>query len=238
MMIVWGPRTLRWFRNASEYTGYNKKLSEILLEHIPCRDSLCDMGCGAALIDFELAQHIENISCIDISPEAIDAVKSRVSELGTDNIHPICMDGTKATGSWSTVIALLHGGTAVIPKYLSLASDRLILVTHASLKGGFGPPGREGVRCFDLAGIRDYLDSNGYRYELVNAELEYGQPFPDLDDAREFVRAYSKPMSQEELDAYLEGSLVSTTDPRFPYYLPKTKKLGIFIIRRDQNENF
>ena len=35
----------------------------------------------------------------------------------------------------------------------------------------------------------------------------------------------------------LAQALVRTGNADFPYYLPKQKKLGIFVIRRDENEN-
>lgn len=235
MMIVWNDRSLRWFRNASEYTGYHKKLAQILLEYIPSRNTLCDMGCGAAQIDFELAKYVEQVTCIDIAPEVISALEEQTRERNVTNITGRCMDGAQVKGEWETVIALFHGGANVVPKYLPLAKDQLILVTHGSLVGGFGPKGHQPVKCFDAGGIRADLDARGVKYQLRMEQLEYGQPFADLDDARAFVRAYTKPMEPEELEAYLQEKLERTEDERFPYYLPKKKDLGIFIIRRDEN---
>ena len=37
MMIKWNERSVRWFHNASEFTGYNKKLAEIILNSIPSK---------------------------------------------------------------------------------------------------------------------------------------------------------------------------------------------------------
>lgn len=238
MMIVWNERSVRWFRHASEYTGYNKKLAEIILEQIPSRKSLCDMGCGAAQIDFELAKTIEQITCIDISQVVIDAVEQQAKQLGVTNLTAECMDASKAQGEWETVLALFHGGTNVIPKYLPLAKDQLILASHGSLIGGFGPEHRKVTKCFDTNGTKAYLDEIGVKYHLRQVELEYGQPFADLQDAAEFVTAYSKSMEKDKLDAYLQEHLEHTGDPRFPYYLPKKKNLGLFVIRRDENAQF
>lgn len=238
MMIVWNERSVRWFQNASEYTGYNRKLAEIILEQIPSRNSLCDMGCGAGLIDFELAKHIENITCVDISQEAIHAVEQQAKELGLTNVTAHCMDGTKTEGQWETVMALFHGGREVFSKYFHLAKDQLILGAHGSLTGSFGPEGRKIMKCFDTNGVREYLDSLGVKYYLQNLELEYGQPLTDWQDAREFVTAYTTPMEESELDAYLEEKLEKTGDERFHYYLPKKRAMGLFVIRRDENAQF
>lgn len=235
MLIVWNDRSVRWFRNASEYTGYNKKLAEILLEYIPSRKSLCDMGCGTGLIDLELAKHIEKITCIDVSPEAINAVEQQAKELGLTNITAQCMDASQAEGEWETVLALFHGGREVFSKYFPLARDQLILGAHGSLKGSFGPENRRAPKCFDTNGVREYLDSLGVKYHLREVELEYGQPLMDRQDAEAFVTAYTMPMEPGELDAYLQEHLEDTDDPRFPYYLPKKRRMGLFVIRRDEN---
>lgn len=237
-MIVWNERSVRWFRNASEYTGYNKKLAEIILGQIPSRKSLCDMGCGAGLIDFELAKHIEDITCVDVSPEAIRAVEQQAAELGLTNVAACCMDGTKVEGQWETVMALFHGGRDVFSKYFHLATGQLILGTHGSLTGSFGPEGHKVVKCFDTNGVRDYLDDLGVKYHLQMLELEYGQPLTDRQDAEEFVTAYTMPMEKSELDAYLDEKLEETGDTQFPYYLPKKRSMGLFVIRRDENAQF
>lgn len=238
MMIVWNERSIRWFQNASRFTAYNEKLAKLLLAHIRSRNTLCDIGCGAALIDFELAPYIGQITCIDLSPVVIQAVEQQKSKHHVNNITAKCMDGFQAQGEWETVMALFHGGGNVVESYLPLAKEQLILVTHASLKGGFGPEGKQAVKCFDTDSICAYLDTLGIRYHLQMEQLEYGQPFTDLCDAQEFVRAYSRPMETEELDAYLAEKLVKTGDAEFPYYLPKKKNFGIFVIRRDENAQF
>lgn len=237
-MIVWNERSVRWFRHASEYTGYNKTLAEIILEQIPSRKSLCDMGCGAGLIDFELAKHIENITCVDISQEAIHAVEQQAQELGLTNITTRCMDASKAEGRWETIMALFHGGKEVFSKYFHLAKDQLILGAHGSLTGSFGPEGRKVMKCFDTNGVRDYLDGLGVKYHLQELELEYGQPLTDRQDAEAFVTAYTMPMEKSELNAYLDEKLQETGDERFPYYLPKKRSMGLFVIRRDENAQF
>lgn len=237
MMIVWNEQSIRWFRNASEYTGYNKKLSQILLEYIPNRNTLCDMGCGAALIDFELAKTIDQVTCIDISQEAICAVEQMAREQGITNLSTSCMDGFDAEGQWETVLALFHGGADLVSKYLPLAKDQLILVTHGTQKGGFGPEHRKIKKSFGFKGVMSHLDEMGIKYHFHEYELEHGQPFADLQEVEAFVKAYSVSLEKEELDTYLKEHLVHTGEERYPYYLPKKKHLALFVVRRDENEN-
>lgn len=238
MRIVWNDKSIRWFQNASEYTGYNKSLAEILLGYIPNRNTLCDLGCGAGLIDFELSSSVKEITCVDISQEAISAVERQARQLGLNNISTRCMDGCKVEGEWETVTALFYGGENAFTRFFHLAKDQLILGTHASLKGGFGPEGRKLMKCFDTDSVRAELDELGVKYRLRQLEMEYGQPLTDWQDAREFAAAYAMPMGAEELDAYLEECLEETGDEQFPYYLPKKRSMGLFVIRRDENADF
>lgn len=235
MKIVWNEQSVRWFHNASEYTGYNRKLADILLRHISRRESLCDVGCGAGLIDFALAPHIGRITCVDISPQAIRAVEDHARRLATNNISTLCMDASGLEGEWDTVLALFHGGRDVISRYLRLAREQLILAAHGTLKGNFAPDGHKVQKCFDVNGVKASLDERGIRYSLQELTLEYGQPLTSLTDAEAFVTAYSTPMDKFVLDAYLREHLEETGDEQFPYYLPNQKKLGLFFIRRDEN---
>jgi len=236
MNIVWNEQSFRWFKNASDYTGYNQKLAEILKEYIKPGGTLCDVGCGAGHIDFALAGHCSKISCVDISQDAVDAVAETARDKQLENITAICMDGAKLTGSWDTVMALFHGGDDCFEKYFPLATDCLILAVHASRLGDFGPEGRKVRKCSDTGQFERMFQERGIRYTLRNLSLEYGQPFTDRTDAADFVRAYTLPMEDMEMEDYLSKSLVETGRADFPYYLPKKKKFGLFVIRRKENE--
>ena len=238
MHIKWNNQTVRWFEDASEYTGYGRKMAQILKEYIPQGDTLCDLGCGAGLVDFALADHCSSITCVDISPDAVEHVRHKALVNGIKNMHALCMDASELTGSWDTVMAIFFGRGQIHEKYLRLAGKRFVLITHAHRKGNFGPEGHQTLKCSDIATTKDYLDSMGLKYEHKVLTLEYGQPFLDLEDARAFVRSYTRPMKEETLEAYLEENLEKTGEEKWPYYLPNMKDFGLFIIRRDENEKF
>ena len=237
MGIRWNERTSGWFCAASEYTGYNKKLAAILLKHIPERTTLCDVGCGSGLIDFELAPYFDQITCVDISSIAIDWIEKRCRQQGIRNINPVCMDAKELTGEWDTVLSLFYGGPEGFVNYFPHARKQVVLVTYMESKGKFGPKAHKIVKQFDTAGIMAWLDESGIRYTLEEYTLEHGQPLRDLEDAKAFVRAYTLPMCEDELLAYLDKHLKETGEEEFPYYLPKQKHFGLFVIRRDENKH-
>ncbi|MCD8376520.1 MAG: class I SAM-dependent methyltransferase [Oscillospiraceae bacterium] len=232
MRIVWSEQSVRWFQNASRYTGFHRRLARLLLERVPRRDTLCDIGCGAGLVDFELAPKFDHVTCVDRVPQAVEAVKAQAEALNLDNLTAICQDGQVLTGQWGTVTALFHGGREELSRYYGLARDQLILVTHGSDKGTFGPARRRTAKHIHTALMRDWLEQLGMACDLEETVLEYGQPFPNLEDARAFLQAYAGPLEPEELEEYLRRNLLETGDVEFPYYLPNQKKIGIFTVRK------
>ncbi|MCI7472475.1 MAG: class I SAM-dependent methyltransferase [Clostridiales bacterium] len=236
MRIKWNNQTVRWFEDAAEYTGYNKKLAQILKKYIPEGETLCDLGCGAGLVDLALADHCSAITCVDIAPGAVEHVRRKASTQGIENIHTLCMDAAELTGSWDNVMAIFFGGSQIYDDYFHLAGKRFVLITNAQCKGNFGPEGHQTIKCFNIATTKAYLDSIGVKYVHEALVLEYGQPLTDIEDARTFVRTYTRPMSDEMLEAYLEEKLEKTGDEKWPYYLPNRKEFGLFIIERDENE--
>ncbi len=233
MQIKWSDQSCRWFERASEYTGYNRRLADTLKKYIPAGENLCDIGCGAALVDFELAGHCREISCVDISPEAIAYVRERIVARGADNMSAVCSDVRDLDGRWDNVIALFFGGSGYFETCLSKAKKQLVIAVHASRKCKFGPEGHQVIKCSDIAGTKAYLDSRGLRYSFEEVSLEYGQPLESMDEAGAFARAYSRPMDDEVLERYLTEKLEKTGDGRWPYYLPNLKEFGIFVIRKD-----
>jgi SAM-dependent methyltransferase len=238
MKIIWNDNTIDWFRDASEYTGYNRILSEILMEHIPHRGTICDMGCGTALIDYELAKHFHQITCVDISQEAIDSIQKRIEEENIANINPLCLDGKTLSGSFDTVIALFHGGSNVFSDYYHLAKDQLIIITHIGSRNTFSPKKHRCDHHYSAERTMAYLKEQNIKYHYIEQSIEYGQPFRSFEDAMLFMDVYSAPgMGTEEKRAHLETQLIKTEKKEFPYYMPKRKNMGIFIINKWENPN-
>ena len=81
---------------------------------------------------------------------------------------------------------------------------------------------------------RETLRAMGVPFLFDARELEHGQPFASLADAVRFFRIYSKDEAPDTItpEAVLPR-LQETDDPRYPYYLPQIKRLGIFRIQME-----
>ena len=234
MLFEWNEQTFRWFREASEYTGYDKALSKLLLKHLDSCETLCDMGCGMGFADLELAPFFQEITCVDISPAVIQNLRERVKSAAIPNVRTHCADGLEVRGEWDAVMALFHGDVEVIGEsYLKMARKRFVLVVHGSPYGSTGPEQYRVRKCCDTDHTRSWLEAHGIPYHLELGSLEFGQPHRSFEEALAYTRTYSKGAPEDELEAYVRSHVVETGQEEFPLYTPKKRSFGLFEIRKE-----
>ncbi len=231
MHFAWNEKVLGWMYDAAEYTGFYRNLAALLLPQIKARGSLCDIGCGMALADMELSREIGSITCVDVDKAALSFAQNEAKRRGIENIRFILSGGADVEGSWDTVIALFHGRIEkTCADYLAKASDRLICVTH-------GPGIRHaGAFCESSDEAAAWLDAGGWTYTRTEGVLEFGQPHRSFEEALESTAAYHRDWDRETLEARVRAKAVETGREDFPYYTPKSRTYGIFVIPKKENE--
>ena len=75
--------------------------------------------------------------------------------------------------------------------------------------------------------IAEFLDKNDISYIRKDVDLEFGQPFDNLSQARDYTRYYYK-LDERDIDIFLQKKLERLEDGR--WYFPKTKELSVIII--------
>lgn len=230
MKIIWNKKTAEWFRNASEYTGYSRELTGLLTRYIRPDYTVCDIGCGNGITDLELAQYCKEITCVDISAEAINDLKIHAAEKGLKNLHAIVCDGKDIKGSFDVVTAFFHGGGYCFENYFHLAQKCMIIASHSDTASKTGPENRHFHKHYNASGLSEYLKEKNIPYSVSFHSIEYGQPLRGIDDAKDYVRTYALPMTEEELDRYVGTALVKTGNPEFPLYLPKKRSFALYVI--------
>ena len=84
------------------------------------------------------------------------------------------------------------------------------------------------VRSFETGpSIAEFLDKNEIGYIREDVDLEFGQPFDNLSQARDYTRYYYK-LDERDIDVFLQKKLERLKDGR--WYFPKTKELSVIII--------
>ncbi|MBR2696210.1 MAG: class I SAM-dependent methyltransferase [Parasporobacterium sp.] len=239
MLYNWNKETFTWFQEASDYTGYNRNLAELIKPYLEGCKTILDLGCGMGLVDFELAPDFEEITCVDISEEPIGYIQNRAAKLGIPNLRAVCADGGEKENlkklipdlPKDAVLALFHGEVERIGEtYLSYAAKKMILVVHGSAYGTTGPKAYRVRKCCDVDSTRAWLESHGLTYQFQEAELEFGQPHRSIEDAVAFTRVFTKNAPDEEIEEYARSHVIETGRDDFPFYTPKIRKFGLFAV--------
>jgi SAM-dependent methyltransferase len=239
MKFPWNEKTLNWFKTASAYTGFHRRLASIVRPHIADCDTLCDIGCGLGLLDLELARDVRSALCVDRNEEAIEALRALILARGVHNVAARAMDADALAGErWDAVILSFFGtSVADISRFMSFCDKRMILIVHESASAlGCATARPRRTKPLGADEVADFLTGCGTRFRKIGASLEFGQPFKSAADARDFLRVYATatPLADaaadwERLCEDTEKRLVETGRPEYPLYLPKRKELAVFV---------
>ncbi len=239
ILIQWNAQTARWFEAASAYTGFHRRLAELLLPHIRKRDSLVDLGCGVGLIDMILCDFIGRVTCVDHDTTAISLLDDAIAQKSISNMQTLLSDAKDIQGVWDTALMVFFGRIEeTVFDILPHCHEGIIAVVHGDAQGRLGPKAYHPPKCGDFSSSKERLDALGVRYQALERTLEYGQPFTSMADAEAFVLAYSKNPPDMVVSDYLDTNLTETGKSDFPYYLPNPKRFGVLIIGREENAHF
>lgn len=233
MPIQWNQITARWYREASDFTGYSRKVADIIFSKLKHTDTLCDIGCGISLVDLELANRVDSITCIDIDPFAIRETKRLAEKKGYNNIHAICADGKSVQESYDTVISLFHGNVEdFAEQYFQLAKYSLLIAVHDD-PIELVRYGEQRARKFNsISETSDKLSSMSFHYSMERHCIEFGQPFRNEEEIYQYINTYSKNGRAQTVQEYIEERVVKIEHREFMYYLPQQRKFAIYTIEQ------
>ena len=131
MFLDWNARTLQWYVDAEEYTGFFRALAAEIAPALAGVQTLCDLGCGPALFDFEIAPLVKSIEWADTSEAALAFMAARAQTLGLRNMIPVLADCERLLGRWD-VIFMSFFGSRCIDRYLPLCRKLIAVVSQSS----------------------------------------------------------------------------------------------------------
>jgi SAM-dependent methyltransferase len=228
-LITWDEKSSERFIEASVYTGFHKSLAQKIIPHLEPGDTLCDVGCGLGRLDFELAPHVSEIQAIDVSEYAIEALRQDAERARVKNLHARCGDADELVGMFDIILMSLYG-KADTPELLGHCRRKLIRIVGAGKKSGLYPERYRREEKNAVPVIHEELTALGLKFCLELCAIEFGQPLRTLPDAAQFVLSNAPGAGQEEIDNFLNENLERTGRADFPFYLPYSKELGIFVI--------
>ncbi len=229
MKFNWNAETIRWYQEANEYTGFFKLITELIAPSLVGYSTLCDIGCGLGLMDLELYNSIEHITCIDISQEAIDALKQTLIDRNIANIEARTMDYKDINENWDIIAISFFGGRQLV-EFLPRCK-KLLAILGDSNTTELSPERYNPFKRYTVSEAEQALQLEGIPYSLTHAAFDFGQPLASRKDAANFVLSHSPGINSKDMENFLDERLVETGEEKYPFYLPRMKSIGIFDIK-------
>lgn len=226
MLFDWNADTIRWYLDAEAYSGFFRNIAKAVAPGLRGYQTMCDLGCGLGLFDFEVAPLFETVECVDINEAALQSVRERAERQGVTSIITRLDDCFRLTGAWD-VIFMSFFGSRKLDKFLPLCR-KLIAVVSESANSELFPIKHRRYRKNTVDDTAKHLEEKHIGYKLTMMQLDFGQPFVSLRDARCCIKYYVPEITDAEISSCLNNALKETNGEIWPYYLPRVKAVGIF----------
>lgn len=250
----WTRESAGWYEKASEYTGYHDRLTEIISPFIDKSFTCCEIACGTGTLARHLAPLAASYTANDIDPHATANLMHMLISDNIDNVDVITGDWHRVLEGkhFNAAVISYFGAVEQDWEPLSdLVSDLIVVIAPRSREGKFrsvdkandkndtGAPGTRDItrpdrivrgkaRSFETGpSICRFLDEKGISYTCEDRDLEFGQPFDNLSQARDYVRYYYH-LDEKDIDIFMEKKLVRRDD--VAWFMPKTKEISIIMI--------
>ena len=243
MATYWTPEKIENYKQASEYSSFHRKLSVLAEPFLDESWTLADIGCGLGLIENWLAPMVSSIDAIDVDEAAINDLKARLddvfltSKAVAEKVAPIVASIDDLAGdSWDVITLSFFGlDEEVLGKVLPLAKKRALIFMHGRADADGPLAAEDDGSKFTATHMEDYLKENNYLYKKTVMEMQFGQPFKSIEDIHTFLSAYGiEGDDRRATDA--EERIIKTNRFDYPYYLPKSISVALFIISTGKGE--
>jgi len=231
MNFNWNANTVKWYREANAYSGFFRNVAALIAPKLQGYSTFCDIGCGLGLVDLELSKSISQITCIDINTEAIGTLKKSIEEQKIHNIETRLMDCSELNENWD-IIYMSFFGSHELEKYLPHC-QKMIAVVGKKIKENTAMDQYKSFQKNSYDKVEEDLNRKGIPYSLTEVSLEFGQPLVSVEDAKNYIKSNYAGISDADVNDFLAQKLIETNEKDYPFYLPKTKSIGIFEIKGD-----
>jgi SAM-dependent methyltransferase len=232
MQFTWEDQSIRWFIDASEYTGFHKTLAQMLLPYLKSDDSVCDMGCGLGRLDLELAPYVSDFTSIDLSSQCIDILSADAAKRGLTNLNARVQDASEPGQDFDIIIMTFFGQSGMA-QYLKRTRRKIIRVVSATNSSGLFPERHRSKGKTLVADVQDELARESINYTLKLDSIEFGQPLSSESDAKKYILKNAPDASDDEVTEFFKEKVSHTGRQDFPFYLPHMKEFGIFLIDKE-----
>ncbi len=233
-LLDWSTEKIAWYADACEYSGNdrNQKLAEAILEVLPPRPHVCDIGCGIGAVSLALAERAIKITAVDINDDAVNYLQKAALLRGYENIETFVGDFRELappSPKADCAVLCMLGGKGYIEETKLWADGKVVVITNPSDSHSFSskPKIREKQ---NVEKLRCYLLENAYSFTERIVSTSNGQPLRNSEDAVRFISSYDSQKTRQDIIKMLNERLEETGRTDFPLYLPNNKDYLIFTV--------
>lgn len=216
-MLNWSEKEIAWYKAAQANSNYFEQLAD--LAELPHGMAVHDLGCGIGSLAACLLRRGHPVTAVDQSADAI----AEVARLGLP-ITTLVADYRTLAGPIPYPIFCLCGDLREDFRLFAQWQSRIVTIialddTVLPFRLTTTPR-----RANSSAEYQQFLETSSLSFRATALQAEFGQPFLDEKDARDFVAHHNSDATPEAIDRYLRDKL----EP--PCFLPSTKRVTLFRI--------
>lgn len=226
---LWEKDMIEFMGRASEYSDYNRRLTEKMLPWLSRDAHICDAGSGLGYLSLALSSHVGRVTAVERHPDAAAVLSENCMRLGISNVVSRCgaIAELPPEKPYDAMVFCFFGRKREI---LRLAKEQcrgdVFVFTRNydahRFSAGTHPTGYEGYPQF-----ADALETLGIPAHKETFALEFGQPFRDPEEAHRFFRLYTKDQNKAVLTpSFVRSRLTETGRKDFPFYMPHQRHIG------------
>lgn len=224
----WTSQKIAWYVRASQCSDFHERLACEIANLIPKDKSILEVGCGLGYITEALNRKGYDVFGIDNDEEAIKRARKLhegpPKRSGSKELFAL-EDYRTSHRKANVVLAVFCGriDEEGLGAFEKLADERVVYIVSQHKSNS--------LRHDRTAGIRTYLEENGYRFTFKELTMHFDQPFESLEEASHFLELQhgnaKLPVKKNE----------GPYKDQYPYLFENEKRMSLFDIEvRNQFE--
>lgn len=231
--MIWTQESAALLFRAYRHGTAVKTLCEKMAPFLKDGAYICDAGCGVGALSLELARRGFAVTALDISEIALLQLKNSADREALARVDVLVTDA-KTHVPHTPYDAMVFCFFCDIRECLNIArrccKGDVFYISRDYDMHRFSV-GQHPVRYSGYRQALALLEEMHVPYDWETFELDMGQPFADMEEARRFFELYSRDDPALITDEFLQSRLVKTQDEQFPLYLPHMRRAGMVHVR-------
>ena len=222
--MIWTEESAKLLWRAYQKGAAVKTLTDLITPALRPGAQLCDAGCGVGALSLELARRGFRVTALDISAIALGQLPQH--ELITVR-HEDAGKHVPKTAYDAMIFSFFGDMEQCLRMAARCCAGDVFYISRDYDMHRFSV-GKYPVRYSGYHQAMAHLDELFIPYQAQAFELDMGQPFENLEEARRFFALYSRDNDSSLItDEFLRSRLVETRDCDYPLYLPHMRRCGM-----------